>query len=412
MLHTADGRQLLDGLSGLWNVNLGHGRKDLSAVAAQQMETLAFASGYVGSTNVPAVTLAEKLSTLCYPSINHFFFTSGGAEANETALKTARYYWIAQGKPGKMKIISREFAYHGVTMAAMSATGLPAFWPMFGGKLPGFLHIKSPYPYRFVSDDPSVTPGVAAANLLEKMIVQEGPETVAAFIAEPVQGSGGLMVPPDDYFPRIREICNEYDILFVADEIITGFGRTGRWFGLEHYGVEPDIITFAKGITSGYIPLGGVGMSDRVYEVMAQIPADKRWMHAFTYSGHPVSCAVGLAAIDAYEKENLVAAAAEKGRRLADGVRQLESLDHVGNVRRMGLMAGLELVEDKATKRAWDPSLKMGERLYRECCQRGLFSRIRGDTYLLAPPFITTEAQIDQMVNVVGESIRSLNGQC
>src|SRR5215467_8735413 len=271
-IQTADGRKFIDGLSGLRNVSAGHGRKELARVAAGQMETLAFVSGYVGATNVPAVRLAEKLSELCYPSIRHFFFTSGGGESNETAFKTARFFWITQGKPEKTKIISREFGYHGVTMAAMSATGLPVFWPMFGGKLPGFIHIPSPYPYRFVSDDPSVSPGVAAANLLEKAILKEGPETVAAFIAEPVQGSGGLMVPPDDYFPRIREICTKYDVLFMADEVITGFGRLGRWFGLDHWKVEPDIISFAKGITSGYLPLGGIGMSDKVFKVLADAP--------------------------------------------------------------------------------------------------------------------------------------------
>ena len=267
-------------------------------------------------------------------------------------------------------------------MAAMSATGIPVFWPMFGGKLPGFIHIKSPYPYRFVSEDPSVSPGVAAANLLEKAILQEGAETVAAFIAEPVQGSGGLIVPPDDYFPRIREICDKYDVLFIADEIITGFGRTGRWFGLERYGVEPDILAFAKGITSGYIPLGGIGLSDRVYKVMADAPPAQRWMHAFTYSAHPVGCAVGLAAIAAYEKENLVAAAAAKGQETA---RRREAASVAGSrwrrSGRLGMLVGLELVEDKATKKAFDPAKKMGERLHKECCKRGLYSRIRGDIY-------------------------------
>jgi len=362
----------------------------------------------VGATNVPAVQLAEKMAALAYPAINHFFFTAGGGESIETAIKTARFFWITQGKPEKTKIISRDFAYHGVTMAAMSATGLPIFWPMFGGKLPGFLHIKSPYPYRFVSEEPGVSPGVAAANLLEKAILQEGPETVAAFIAEPIQGSGGLIVPPDDYFPRIREICNKYNVLFIADEIITGFGRTGRWFGLERYGVEPDILAFAKGITSGYIPMGGIGLSDRVYKVMSDAPPAQRWMHAFTYSAHPVGCAVGLAAIHAYEKENLVAAAAAKGKRLLDGVKQLLSLDIVGDVRGMGMLVGLELVEDKATKKAFDPAKKMGERLHKECCKRGLYSRIRGDIYCLAPPFVTTDAQLDQIVNIVGESVKAV----
>jgi adenosylmethionine-8-amino-7-oxononanoate aminotransferase len=408
ILYSADGRQFIDGLSGLWNVSAGHGRKELAQAAARQMEQLAFVSGYVGATNVPAVKLAEKLASLTYPSIQHFFFTSGGGESNESAFKTARFFWITQGKPEKTKIISREFGYHGVTIAAMSATGLPVFWPMFGGKLPGFLHIKSPYPYRFVSEDPTVSPGVAAANLLEKAILQEGPETVAAFIAEPVQGSGGLIVPPDDYFPRIREICNKYDVLFIADEIITGFGRTGRWFALERYGVEPDILAFAKGITSGYIPLGGIGLSGRVYQVMEKAPADKRWMHAFTYSAHPVSCAVGLETIAIYEREDLIAAAAEKGGKLLAGVRQLLSLDKVGDVRGMGLLVGLELVEDKATKKAFDPARKMGERLHKECCSRGLYSRIRGDTYLLAPPFVTSAGQIDRIVNILGESVKAL----
>jgi adenosylmethionine-8-amino-7-oxononanoate aminotransferase len=408
ILHSADGNQYIDGLSGLWNVSLGHGRKDLAKAAADQMEQLAFVSGYVGATNVPAVQLAEKLASITYPSINHFFFTAGGGESNESAFKTARFFWITQGKPEKTKIISRMFGYHGVTMAAMSATGLPIFWPMFGGKLPGFLHIESPYPYRFKSEDSSVSPGVAAANLLEKMILQEGPETVAAFIAEPVQGSGGLIVPPDDYFPRIREICTKYDVLFISDEIITGFGRTGRWFGLEHYGVEPDILAFAKGVTSGYIPLGGIGLSDRVYKVMESAPPAQRWMHAFTYSAHPVGCAVGLATIAAYERENLVAAAAAKGKKLLAGVEQLLPLPNVGNVRGKGMLVGLELVEDKATKKAFDPAKKMGDRLHKECCKRGLYSRTRGDIYLLAPPFVTTDADLDRIVNILGESVKAL----
>jgi len=408
ILHSADGRTFIDGLSGLWNVSAGHGRKELAHAAAVQMENLAFVSGYIGATHPTSVQLAERLSKLCYPSIQRFFFTSGGAESNESAFKTARFFWIAQGKPEKTKIISREYGYHGVTLAAMSATGLPAFWPMFGGKLPGFLHIPSPYPYRFAPEDRSVSPGVAAANLLEKAILREGPDTVAAFIAEPVQGSGGLIVPPDDYFPRIREICNKYDVLFIADEIITGFGRTGRWFGLERYGVQPDIMSFAKGVTSGYIPLGGIGLSERVYQVLAEAPADKRWMHAFTYSAHPVACAVGLATLDIYERENLIEAASAKGRKLLDGLRQLASMPHVGDVRGMGMMAGVELVEDKTTKKPFPASFKMGERLHKECCKRGLYSRVRGDIYLLAPPFVTTNDEIDRIVNILGESVSAL----
>ena len=405
VLITADGREFLDGLSCLWNVNVGHGRKELAHAAARQMETLAYASSYSGHTNAQVARLAEKLASLCYPSVNHFFFASGGGESNDSAIKTARYFWIAQGKATKTKIISREHAYHGVTIGAMSATGMPAFWPMFGGKLPGFMHIPSPYPYRFVSDDPSVSPGVAAANLLERAILAEGADTVAAFIAEPVQGAGGLMVPPDDYFPRIREICDKYDVLFIADEVITGFGRTGRWFGLERYGVQPDIMSFAKGITSGYIPLGGIGIGDRVFAVIANAPPEQRWMHAFTYSGHPTACAVALANIDILEREHLVAAAAAKGKRLLDGLRQLETLPHVGNVRGMGLLCGVELVEDKHTRKAFDPARNVGGRLLKECQARGLVSRVRGDIFCLAPPFVTTDEQLDRIVSILGEAI-------
>jgi adenosylmethionine-8-amino-7-oxononanoate aminotransferase len=405
MLRTADGREFIDGLACLWNVTLGHGRKELAQAAARQMEQVAFASAYVGNTNIPAVQLAERLSSLCYPSINHFFFASGGGEANDSAIKTARFFWYRQGRGEKVKIIGREFGYHGVTMGSMSATGLPAYWPMFGGKLPGFIHIASPYPYRFVSGNGSVSPGRAAADLLEAAILQEGADTVAAFIAEPVQGAGGLIVPQDDYFSRIREICNKYDVLFISDEVITGFGRTGRWFGLEHWKVEPDIISFAKGITSGYLPLGGIGLSDRVYRALAEAPPDRRWMHAFTYSAHPTCCAVALATLDILEREGLVEEASRKGKKLFEGLRQLATLENVGDVRGLGLMCGVEFVEDKATKKPFPSSQKFGARVQKECYRRGLASRIKDDIYLLAPPFVISDADIDRIVSILGEAI-------
>ena len=263
-LFTADGREFIDGLSCLWNVNVGHGRKELAQAAARQMEQLAFVSGYIGNTNIPAVQLSEKLASLCYPSVNHFFFSSGGGDANDSAIKTARFFWISQGRTEKLKIIGREHGYHGLTMGAMSATGFPTYWPMFGGKLPGFIHIASPYPYRFPSENPSVSQGRAAADLLEKAILQEGAETVAAFIAEPVQGAGGLIVPQDDYFPRIREICNKYDVLLMADEVITGFGRTGKWFALDHWNIEPDIIAWLhKDARTIMDKVNGVSLEER-----------------------------------------------------------------------------------------------------------------------------------------------------
>ena len=404
-IRSADGREFIDGLSCLWNVNVGHGRKELAQAAARQMEQLAYASGYTGSTSLPAVELGEKLASICYPSIRRFFLTSGGAESTDSAIKTARFFWISQGKTNKSKIISRDHAYHGVTLAAMSATGIAAYWPMFGGKLPGFIHIPSPYPYRFVQEDTSVTQGVAAANLLEKAILAEGAETVAAFIAEPVQGAGGVMVPQPDYFKRIREICDKYDVLFISDEVITGFGRTGRWFALEHYGVQPDILTFAKGVTSGYIPLGGIGISERIYKVIADAPLDKRWMHAYTYSGHPTACAVAVANLEIIEREGLLSEVERKGKKLQAGLKELGSLPQVGDVRGLGLLAAVELVEDKATRKAFPAAMKKGERVYQECVKRGLMSRFRGDMYVLAPPFITSDAQIERIVNILGEAI-------
>jgi putrescine---pyruvate transaminase len=407
-LRDSTGREYIDGLSGLWNVNVGHGRKELGEAARTQMGTLAFSSAYAGGTNERAIELAEKLSSLMYPSINTFFFTSGGAESTETSFKTARFYWKAVGKPDKFKVISRVRAYHGLTLAAMSATGLPAFWPMFEPRTPGFSHIEAPDPYRFVHTDSSVSLGVAAANKLEEAILREGPDTVAAFIAEPVQGAGGVIVPPDDYFARIREICDKYDVLLIADEVITGFGRTGRWFGLERYGVEPDIIQFAKGITSGYIPLGGVGISDRVREAINGVPPGKRWMHAFTYSGHPTCCAVALKNIDILEREKLVDRAAKGGARMLERLRTLESLDGVGNVRGLGMMAAVEVVADTVTKQLFPAEIGMTQKLTDALLDRGLYTRVAMDCICIAPPLVTTDAQIDRIVAIVGETVSSV----
>ena len=404
------GRDYIDGLSGLWNVNVGHGRQELADAARQQMVTLAFHSSYAGGTNEQAIALAERLSRLAYPSINTFFFTSGGAEASETSFKTARFYWKALGKPDKTKIISRHRAYHGLTLAAMSATGLPAFWPMFEPRTPGFLHIAAPDPYRFVNTTPDVSLGVAAANALEDAILREGPETVAAFIAEPIQGAGGVIIPPADYFARIREICARHDVLFIADDVITGFGRTGRWFGLEHYGVEPDIMQFAKGITSGYVPLGGVGVSDTVRDVINGVPPGKRWMHAFTYSGHPTCCAVALANLDIIERERLVERSATAGARLLEKLRTLEAVEGVGHVRGQGLMAAVEVVADKSTRSLFPAEAGMTQKLTDAMLDRGVYTRVAMDCICIAPPLVTTDAQLDQIVDTVRDAVTQVVG--
>jgi adenosylmethionine-8-amino-7-oxononanoate aminotransferase len=410
LIKDSTGREYIDGLSGLWNVNVGHGRQELAEAARLQMATLAYHSTYAGSTNEPAIALAERLSGLVYPSIKTFFFTSGGSEATETAFKTARFYWKALGKPDKVKVVSRLRAYHGLTLAAMSATGLPAFWPMFEPRTPGFVHIDSPDPYRFVNTNPEVSLGVAAANALEDAILREGPETVAAFIAEPVQGAGGVIVPPPDYFGRIREICTKYDVLFIADEVITGFGRTGRWFGLERYGVEPDIMQFAKGITSGYVPLGGIGVSDRVREAINGVPPSQRWMHAFTYSGHPTCCAVALRNLDIIDRERLIDRADAAGSRLLEKLRGLEQLEGVGHVRGQGLMAAVEVVADKATKRQFPAEAGVSQKLTDALLNRGLYTRVVLDCICLAPPLVTSDEVIDRIVAIVQDAVASVVG--
>lgn len=407
-LYDADGKQYIDAISGLWNVVAGHGRKELVRAAAEQMETLAYCSGYTGSSNPRAIELAERIAGLTYPNIRRFFFTSGGGESSESAFKTARYYWRVKGKPGKYKVVSRQWAYHGVTLAAMSATGITTYWPMFEPRVPGFLHISSPYPYRYVAP-PGKSPGVAAADELEELILREGPDTVAMFLAEPVQGAGGVLVPPDDYFPRIREICDKYDVLLAADEVITGFGRTGRMFGLEHWNVQPDMILFAKAITSGYFSLGGIGISEEIAQTIDS--SDPVWMHCYTYSGHPVGCAVALANLDIIEKENFVGQAREKGALLLKKLREaLADHPHVGDVRGLGLMAAFEMVKDKATKEEFPAADKVGFRVHQAAQKRGLFSRLRGDVFCIAPPTIITESQIDEMVNILKESVEEVLG--
>ena len=406
VLTDADGRDYLDGLAGLWNVTAGHGRMELAEAMRDQAGELAYVSGYSGSSNPRAIELAERLARICYPSINHFFFTSGGGEATDSTIKTARAFWKLRGHPSKTRVISRVDAYHGVTLAAMSATGISRYWPLFEPRVPGFVHVPAPDPYRYAAPE-GTSVGIAAADELERAIQREGAENVAAFIAEPVQGAGGVIVPPDDYFPRIREICDRYDVLLAADEVITGFGRTGRLFALDHWGIEPDIVQFAKAITSGYFPFGGIGISDAIAETIESAGAP--WMHAYTYSAHPVGCAVALRTLRIIEDERFPEQAAVKGNALLGGLTDaLRDHPHVGNIRGKGLMCGVELVEDRATKRPFAPDRGVGAALLRETAARGLVSRVKGDTYLLAPPIVTLDDQLARMVDILAESVRAV----
>ena len=409
MLRDADGREFIDGLSGLWNVAIGHGRGELADAASAQMRKLAFASAYAGGTNEPAVRLAARLVKLAYSNSAAVYFTTAGAESNESAFKFARYFWKLEGKPSKVKIISRVHGYHGVTMAAMSATGMAAYHKMFGPLEPSFLRVAAPYPYRWSGNQ---DPGIGAAEAVEQAILAEGADTVAAVIAEPVMGAGGVIVPPDSYFPKLREICDRHDVLFIADEVITGFGRTGRWFALGRWNVEPDLVSFAKAVTSGYLPLGGVLVSKRVHDALQAAPADQKFMHAATYSGHPVCCAVAMANLDIIEGEGLVERAATMGKRLLDGLEGLRDLALVGDVRGLGLMAGIELVKDRATKA---PALGIGGTITKVALEHGLLLRVRGgsadpaigDTICLAPPLMTPADAIDRIPEIVRKAIRA-----
>ncbi|HEV8457926.1 MAG TPA: aspartate aminotransferase family protein [Methylomirabilota bacterium] len=406
------GREYIDGLSGLWNVNVGHGREELAKAAADQMKELAYFSGYSGSTNVPAIQLASKLITLAYPSMQGVFFTSGGAESNESAFKTARFYWKAKGKPDKVKIISRSLAYHGVTLQAMTATGMAPYWKMFEPRVPNFIHIPTCYPYRQEGGRPGESVGQTAARLLDEAILREGADTVAAFIAEPIHGGGGVIYPTDDYFPLVRQVCDRHQVLFIADEVITGFCRTGRWFALEHWKVQPDIMSFAKGVSSGYLPLGGIMVSKTIKEVMDGVKPDDRWMHAYTYSGHPTCCAVGLKNIEIMERERLWERAAALGKRLHDNLHStFDDHPHVGDIRAgKGLLAAIELVEDKATKKSYATDKKVGPRLMQEMTKRGVITRARQEHIFFAPPLVISEEQLDRLVSVTRDALKAVTG--
>lgn len=415
-----EGKDYIDGLSGLWNVNVGHGRTELADAAAAQMKKLAYFSGYAGSSSIPSIALAQRLVEIA-PGMDSVFFTSGGAEANESAFKTARYYWKVQGKSDKIKIIGRIHGYHGVTLQAMSATGIAPYWKMFGPLAPGYLHIPTCYPYRFEGARSDETVGQAAARALEEAILREGPSTVAALIGEPIHGSGGVIYPTDDYWPLVREICTRYDVLLIADEIITGFGRTGRWFALEHWNVKPDILSFAKGVTSGYVPLGGIIMTQKIRESIESVEPANRWMHGYTNSGHPTCCAVALKNIEIIEREGLIENSKKMGEVLFRALKDtFDDHPNAGDIRGgTGLLAAVEFVEDRETKRNFATDRKIGSRLQAEMRKRGVVTRTRpsagnhpaqGDEVLFAPPLIVTEEEIYRLVSVLREAVEAVLG--
>lgn len=408
----ADGRMLVDGSAGLWCVNIGHGSSELAQAASSQMHTVAFTPTFGGFSNVPAIQLAERLANLAPGDLNSVMFTSGGSESNETAFKLARFYWNQLGQPSKTIVISHDRGYHGLGLATTTATGLKQYHPDFGSLAGGFAHVPSPYCYRcpcWDVCDPSTCP-VDTGRALEEEILRLGPDNVAAFILEPVLGTGGVIVPPLGYLKAIRDVCTRLGVLMIADEVITGFGRTGRWFGVEHEDVVPDMLSFAKGVTSGYIPLGGVLISDRIQEVLRSVPDDHALMHGFTYSGHPVSCAVALKNLEIIERDGLVERAASTGMYLKHKLDELRGLPFVGDIRGRGLMTCIEIVADKGTRERFPfAGLARTAAVAKSAREFGLITRpLLDDILLLAPPLVITEAECDRAVQALASSIERL----
>jgi putrescine aminotransferase len=409
-LYDISGKRYIDGMSSLWNVNVGHGRRELAEAAMSQMLKLAYSHSFNNFSHEPVVRLSERLAGLTPGELDVFFYTSGGSEANDTAFKLIRHYFRLKGQPERFKIIARKRAYHGISLGATSATGMDVYRHMAPPLSPGFLHGPAPHCYRceFHETYPSCNLRCAVDGF-RQIIEAEGPETVAAIMVEPVQGAGGVIVPPSGYMKALRELCDEYGILLCTDEVITGFGRTGRWFGVEHEGVIPDVMTFAKGITSGYFPLGGVAISKRMHEEMASL-SNGVMPHGFTYSGHPTGCAVALANLEIIEREHLVENADRMGALLKQRLQELKTLSPlVGNVMCRGLLASVEIVKDKSTKEPFPPEAAMASKIFKGCLERGVIVRplaIDGtDIIAMAPPLIINEEQVNTMIDALADAL-------
>ena len=391
----AEGNRILDGMAGLWCVDVGYSRRELVEAAATQMAKLPYYNTFFKTTTQPATALAQRLTSLA-SGFNHAFFACSGSEAVDTALRLARVYWQTLGKPGKKIVIGREYGYHGSTTLGASAGGMVDMHRQ-AGDMPNFLHVLPPYWYGYGSQMSPAEFGIYAAKQLEDKIKSVGADNIAAFIGEPIQGAGGVIIPPETYWPEINRICRENNILLIADEVICGFGRTGNMFGSQTFGIQPDMMTLAKGITSGYIPLSAVLMNDRVADVLINDVGE--FNHGFTYSGHPVACAVALANLDIIEKENLAQRAADLGILLR---RQLHAAlgghPMVGEIRGVGLIGAIELVADKRTRRFFEKRGRVGTICRDYCFENNVIMRATRDTMLFSPPLVISESEITQLV--------------
>lgn len=394
------GKDYIEGISGLWCTSLGFDEPRLVDAAVRQMRTLPFYHAFAHKSHEPAIDLAEKLIALAPVPMSKAFFACSGSEANDTAVKLVWYYNNALGRPQKKKIISRQKAYHGVTVAAASLTGLPNCHRDFDLPIQGILHTDCPHYYRFAhAGETEAEFATRLADNLEALILREGPETVAAFFAEPVMGAGGVIPPPATYFEKIQAVLKKYDVLLVADEVICGFGRTGNMWGSQTYGLQPDILTSAKALTSAYLPLSAVLVCEPLYQAcVAESAKIGTFGHGFTYSGHPVSCAVALETLKIYEERDIIGHVRAMAPRLQGGLRAFRDHPLVGEVRGVGLIAGVELVADKTTRKPFDPALGVGAKLVSFGHQHGVILRPIGDSIGFSPPLIIDAADIDTLL--------------
>jgi putrescine aminotransferase len=395
---------MLDGMSGLWCVNAGYGRQELIDAATKQLKELPYYNSFFQCAHPPVIELSSIIRDVSPPQFNRVFFAGSGSESNDTILRMVRTYWDLMGQPERHTIISRHNAYHGSTVAAASLGGMKAMHKQSGLPIPGIVHVDQPY---WFGSDQSLSPdefGLKAARSIEAKILELGPEKVAAFIGEPIQGAGGVIIPPDSYWPEVQRICDKYGILLISDEVITGFGRLGKWFGADHFGTRPDFMTFAKGVSSGYLPLGGVLVSDRVADVLIEKAGE--FYHGYTYSGHPVACAVAIANIKLIQRDKLV-------ERIRDDIgpylqKQWAGLiDHplVGDTRMVGLMGAFELVRNKDPMERFDEKLGVGPMCRDNLIRSGLCLRAVGNTIICAPPFVLSHSEADELIEMTWKAL-------
>ncbi len=400
----SNGNRILDGMAGLWCVNIGYGRKELLDAAHRQMAELPYYNTFFQTSHPPALELARLLAEVTPEGLNHVFFTNSGSESNDTVLRTVRRYWELEGKPSKTIVISRKNAYHGSTIAGASLGGMTPMHRQGGLPIPDIVHITQPYWYLEGGDASPDEFGLDAARALERKIAERGEDRVAAFIAEPIQGAGGVVVPPDTYWPEIKRICERHEILLVADEVICGFGRTGKWFGSDYYDLKPDLMSIAKGLSSGYLPIGGVMFSDQVAEAL--IEKGGEFQHGFTYSGHPVCCAVAAANVRILRDEGIVARVErDTGPYFQARLRELADHPLVGEVRGAGLIAGILLVKDKRTRQRFVRPGDVGLICRDYSLDNGLVMRATEDSMVLSPPLVISREEIDELVALARKSL-------